>query len=266
MNHVPRYRISIEYDGGGFVGWQYQDNGPSIQGELQEALFGLAGERVSVYGAGRTDAGVHAVAQVAHFDLSRDWQTDRLRDGLNAHLRDQPIAVLSAQDANEDFHARFSAIRRSYIYRIVNRRPKLALDDGRAWRVPVPLDSDAMHHAAQALVGHHDFTTFRASECQAASPVKTLGFISVSRQADVIEVSTHARSFLHSQVRSMVGSLKLVGEGKWRAVDMERALKARDRTACGPVAPAAGLYLAAVKYPESSADPTGNGKTQDKVR
>ncbi len=251
---MPRYRISVEYDGTQFVGWQVQDNGPSIQGALQEALFALTGESVSVNGAGRTDAGVHALAQVAHFDLSREWASDRLRDGLNAHLREHAIAVLMADAVSEDFHARFSAIRRTYLYRIVNRRPKLALEDRRAWRVPVSLDSDTMHVAAQNLVGQHDFTTFRASECQAETPVKTLDFISVSRQADVIEVITYARSFLHNQVRSIVGSLKLVGEGKWRADDLAIALQARDRTACGPVAPAHGLYLARVDYEAGSAE------------
>ncbi|MGI9464878.1 MAG: tRNA pseudouridine synthase A, partial [Aestuariivirgaceae bacterium] len=180
--------------------------------------------------------------------------TDRLRDGLNAHLREHTIAVLAAEAVDDEFHARFSAARRHYIYRIVNRRPKLALDHGKAWQVPVPLSADAMHTAAQALVGQHDFTTFRASECQAASPVKTLDFISVSRHADTIEITTHARSFLHNQVRSMVGSLKMVGEGKWRPGDMERVLKACDRAACGPVAPAHGLYLARVDYEVGSAE------------
>ncbi len=261
MSTVPRYRITIEYDGSGFVGWQYQDNGPSIQGTLQKALLALTGETASIFGAGRTDAGVHALAQVAHFDLSHDWPTDRLRDGLNAHLRDCRISVLGAAPASDDFHARFSARRRHYIYRIVNRRPKLTLDDGRAWRVPVPLDSDTMHAAAQALVGQQDFTTFRASECQADSPVKTLDFIAVSRQAEVVEINTYARSFLHHQVRSIVGSLKMVGEGKWHPSDIGRVLKARDRAACGPVAPAHGLYLSRVDYNDCSADHPGDRET-----
>lgn len=251
---MPRYRITIEYDGSPFVGWQQQDNGPSVQAALQEALHALSGETTPVLGAGRTDAGVHAFAQVAHFDLSREWQTERLRDGLNAHLGQQPIAVLQAQAVDDEFHARFSACRRHYIYRIANRRPKLTLDEWRAWRVPVPLDADAMHASAQALVGTYDFTTFRASECQAASPVKTLDFISVSRQGDMIEISTNARSFLHNQVRSIVGSLKQVGTGKWHPTQLAAALKACDRKACGPVAPAHGLYLARVDYDESSAD------------
>jgi tRNA pseudouridine38-40 synthase len=249
---MPRYRITIEYDGGPYVGWQYQDNGPSIQGELQTALLALSGEEATVQGAGRTDAGVHALAQVAHFDLSRDWATDRLRDGLNAHLGQQPVSVLEARSVDDDFHARFSAVRRHYVYRIMNRRPKLALDAGRLWRVPVRLDTDAMHEGAQALVGQHDFTTFRASECQAASPVKTLDFIAVYRSGDEIEICTHARSFLHNQVRSIVGSLKQVGEGKWQPGDVARALEARDRAACGPVAPACGLYLARVDYDEAA--------------
>ncbi len=255
---MPRYRITIEYDGAPFVGWQQQDNGPSVQGALQEALTSLTGETTPVLGAGRTDAGVHAFAQVAHFDLGRTWQTDRLRDGLNAHLGQQPVAVLNASAVDGDFHARFSARRRHYVYSIANRRPKLALEHGRAWRVPVPLDAAAMHTAAQCLIGQHDFTTFRASECQAASPVKTLDFISVERHGELVEISTHARSFLHNQVRSIVGSLKQVGTGKWPIEQMAEALAACDRTACGPVAPAHGLYLARVDYDEGSGDQLGH--------
>ena len=251
---MPRYAITVEYDGGPFVGWQRQDNGPSVQGALETALAGLTGEEALVQGAGRTDAGVHALAQVAHFDVSRSWQTDRIRDGLNAHLGDAPIAVLSARATDDDFHARFSATRRHYLYRIANRRPKLALEYGRAWRVPVALDAETMHEAAQHLIGQHDFTTFRASECQAKSPVKTVDFISVSRRGDDIEIAINARSFLHNQVRSIAGSLKLVGEGKWHAADMKQALKARRRSACGPVAPAHGLYLIRVDYGNASAD------------
>ena len=251
---MPRYRITIEYDGTPYVGWQYQDNGPSVQGRLQEALKAFSGETRSIQGAGRTDAGVHALGQVAHFDLAKDWRPDKLRDALNAHLVGEPIAILDADLVDEDFHARFSATRRHYVYRIVNRRPKLALEENRAWRVPVKLDADAMHQAAQALVGKHDFTTFRASECQAKSPVKTVDFIAVTRQLDVIEIATYARSFLHSQVRSIVGSLKQVGEGKWQVGDMAKALAACDRAACGPVAPAHGLYLARVGYEEATGD------------
>ncbi len=249
---MPRYSITIEYDGAPYVGWQVQANGPSVQGALIGALKALTQETADVHGAGRTDAGVHAFGQVAHFDLDRVWQTDRLRDGLNAHLRDHPIAVLQALQVADEFHARFSATRRHYLYRIANRRPKLALDAGRMWRVPVALDSDAMHQAAQAFIGNHDFTTFRSSECQAATPQKTLDFMDVSRHADVIEIRTHARSFLHNQVRSMVGSLKLVGEGKWQPSEIALALRARDRTRCGPVAPAHGLYLERVDYPSEN--------------
>ena len=251
---MQRYRLTVEYDGGPFVGWQRQDNGPSVQAALEAAVAALSGEHCAMQGAGRTDAGVHAMGQVAHFDLSKVWQTDRIRDGLNAHLGDAPIAVLAAQAVDDSFHARFSATRRQYLYRIVNRRPKLALEQGRAWRVPVPLDADAMHEAAQCLVGKHDFTTFRASECQAKSPVKTIDFISVSRRADDIEIAINARSFLHNQVRSIAGSLKLVGEGKWQLADTKRALRARDRSACGPVAPAHGLYLVKVDYDGPSTD------------
>ena len=255
---MPRYCITAEYDGAPFVGWQRQDNGPSVQGALEAALAALSGEDAVVQGAGRTDAGVHALGQVAHFDLSRTWDPDRIRDGLNAHLGETPIAVLAARAVDDDFHARFSATRRHYLYRIANRRPKLALERGRAWRVPVALDADAMHEAAQILVGQHDFTTFRAGECQAKSPVKTVDFVSVSRRADDIEIEINARSFLHNQVRSMAGSLKLVGETKWRTHDLKKALQARDRAACGPVAPAHGLYLVRVDYDGCSADKTND--------
>ncbi len=260
---MPRFRITVEYDGAPFVGWQRQDNGPSVQGALEAAIVGLSGERVAVQGAGRTDAGVHALGQVAHFDLSKDWETDRVRDGLNAHLKDLPVAVLAAVAVTDDFHSRFSAIRRHYLYRIANRRPKLALERGRMWRVPVALDADSMQHAAQHLIGRHDFTTFRASECQAKSPVKTLDHISVTRHGDEIRIVTYARSFLHHQVRSIAGSLKCVGEGKWRADDLKTALDARDRRACGPVAPADGLYLTAVDYPLF--DEQGDGDAEGEI-
>ena len=245
---MPRYKLVIEYDGMPFVGWQIQDNGRSVQGVIIDAIAAFAGERVALSGAGRTDAGVHALGQVAHVDLAKDWETDTVRDAVNAHLRPHPIAVLSAQRVEPSFDARFSAKRRHYLYRIVNRRGDLALDRHRAWRIAKPLDAAAMHAAAQRLVGRHDFTTFRAAGCQAKSPVKTLDRLDVLRRADEIEVSAAARSFLHSQVRSMVGSLALVGEGKWSADDLCRALDAHDRSACGPVAPPDGLYLAAVEY------------------
>jgi tRNA pseudouridine38-40 synthase len=245
---MPRYKLTIEYDGTPFVGWQVQDNGVSVQGVLAEAVLAFAGERAVVGGAGRTDAGVHALGQVAHVDLAKDWPPDTVRDALNAHLRPHPIAVLLAERVGDTFDARFSAIRRHYSYRIVNRRADLALDAQRAWRVPRPLDSAAMHEAAQRLVGRHDFTTFRSTECQAKSPVKTLDRLDVTRQGDEVDVIAVARSFLHNQVRSMVGSLVHVGEGKWSVRDLAAALAARDRAACGQVAPPQGLYLVRVEY------------------
>ena len=245
---MPRFKLTIEYDGTPYVGWQIQDNGPSIQGALTEAIFAFAGERVAVQGAGRTDAGVHALGQVAHVDLAKDWDVDNVRDALNFHLRPQPIAVLKAERAADDFDARFSAIKRHYLYRIANRRADLTLDQNRAWRVPRPLDAAAMQAAAQRLIGKHDFTTFRSTECQAASPVKTLDRLDVVRDGDELHITAQARSFLQHQVRSMVGSLVHVGEGKWRADDLSAALAARDRAACGQVAPPHGLYLVRVEY------------------
>jgi tRNA pseudouridine38-40 synthase len=245
---MPRYKLTLEYDGTPFVGWQVQENGPSVVGALREAIERFTGERPDVTGAGRTDAGVHALGQVAHVDLEKDWDTDTVRDALNAHLRPLPIAVISAARAADDFHARFSATARHYRYRIVNRRADLALDRERAWRIAKPVDAQAMHAAAQALVGHHDFTTFRSTECQAKSPQKTLDRLDVAREGEEIRVEASARSFLHHQVRSMVGSLALVGEGRWRADDLAKALAAKDRAACGPVAPAHGLYLVRVDY------------------
>ena len=245
---MPRYKLTIEYDGTPFVGWQAQDNGMSVQGVLVEAVLAFTGERTAIGGAGRTDAGVHALGQVAHVDLARDWPPDTVRDALNAHLRPHPVAVLLAERAADDFDARFSAIRRHYRYCIVNRRADLALKAQRAWRVPRPLDPRAMHVAAQRLVGRHDFTTFRSTECQAKSPVKTLDRLDVMRDGDEVDVIAVARSFLHNQVRSMVGSLVHVGEGKWSADDLAAALAARDRAACGQVVPPQGLYLVRVEY------------------
>jgi len=245
---VTRYRITVEYDGGGFVGWQRQANGPSVQAALEEAVRRFCGETVLVEGAGRTDAGVHALGQVAHFDLVKETTADTVMKAVNFHLKPAPVAVLSAEVAADDFHARFSAVRRAYLYRMVNRRAPLALERGRAWFVPQPLDAEAMHAAAQLLVGRHDFTSFRASECQARSPVKTLDLLSVARAGEVIEIRAAARSFLHHQVRNFVGSLKRVGEGRWTAADLQRALEARDRAAAGPTAPACGLYLTEVGY------------------
>ena len=245
---MPRYKLTIEYDGTPYVGWQIQDNGPSVQGLLTDAIAAFAGERPAVQGAGRTDAGVHALGQVAHVDLGRDWDDDTVRDALNFHLRPQPIAVLAAARVADDFDARFSATRRHYLYRISNRRADLALDIGRAWRVPRPLDVAAMQAAAQRLVGRHDFTTFRSTECQAKSPIKTLDRLDVARDGDAVRVTAQARSFLQHQVRSMVGSLVHVGEGKWTENDLAAALVARDRTRCGQVAPPHGLYLVRVEY------------------
>jgi tRNA pseudouridine38-40 synthase len=245
---MPRYKLTIEYDGTPYVGWQIQDNGPTVQGALTAAIAAFTGERVAVQGAGRTDAGVHAFGQVAHIDLAKDWDSDNVRDAANFHLRPQPIAVLSAERVLDGFDARFSATKRHYLYRISNRRADLALDVNRAWRVPRPLDTAAMHSAAQNLIGKHDFTTFRSTECQAASPVKTLDRLDIARDGDDVRVTASARSFLQHQVRSMVGSLVHVGEGKWSADDLSAALAARDRTACGQVAPPHGLYLVRVEY------------------
>jgi tRNA pseudouridine38-40 synthase len=247
-NQMPRYKILIEYDGAPFAGWQYQDNFPSVQRTIMTAIEAFSGEKVMVQGAGRTDAGVHALGQVAHFDLSSERDTDTIRDALNAHLRPHPVAILAAEKVAENFDARRSAVRRHYLYRIANRRADLAIERGRAWRVPRPLDADAMHQGAQRLVGKHDFTTFRSTECQAKSPEKTLDRLDVSRAAVEIHVRAVARSFLHNQVRSMVGSLVQVGDGKWSASDLAAALEARDRARCGPVAPPEGLYLVRVDY------------------
>ena len=245
---MPRYKILIEYDGTPFAGWQFQADAVTVQGELEIAIEKLTGEKVGIQGAGRTDAGVHALGQVAHFDLVKPIETDTIRDGVNAHLRPHPVAVLSADDVPGDFNARMSATRRHYLYRIVNRRADLTLDRLRAWRLPRRLDARAMHEAAQRLVGHHDFTTFRSTECQAKSPMRTLDRLDVARDGDNVTIEVSARSFLHNQVRSMVGSLALVGDAKWTADDLAAALAARDRAACGQVAPPEGLYLVRVDY------------------
>jgi tRNA pseudouridine38-40 synthase len=245
---MPRYKLIVEYDGAPFAGWQIQADQLTVQGALTAAIEALSGERTLVQGAGRTDAGVHARGQVAHVDLGKEWDADTVRDALNAHLRPHPVAVLSAELVADDFNARTSAIKRRYLYRIINRRADLTLEAGRAWRVARPIDSAAMHAAAQYLVGKHDFTTFRSTECQAKSPLKTLDVLSVARNGDEVNVTAIARSFLHNQVRSMVGSLVAVGEGKWSSDDLAKALAARDRAACGTVAPPDGLYLLAVEY------------------
>lgn len=245
---MPRYKLTIEYDGSPFAGWQVQANAVSVQGVIEAAIEAFTGTKVTIQGAGRTDAGVHALGQVAHADIPQDRETDTVRDALNAYLRPHPVAVLAAEKVADDFDARFSATRRHYLYRIVNRRPDLALERNFAWRVGKPLDERAMQAAARHLIGKHDFTTFRSADCQAKSPVKTLDRLEVTRAGEAVRIAASARSFLHNQVRSIVGSLVHVGEGKWSADDMQAALAARDRTACGQVAPPQGLYLVKVDY------------------
>lgn len=245
---MTRWKLTLEYDGGAFVGWQRQANGFSVQQALEEAVFGFCGERVKTAAAGRTDAGVHALAQVAQVDIERESSADVVRMALNHHLKPWPVVVLAAEAAPPGFHARFSATGRAYLYRILNRRSPAALDRGRVWWLPLPLDAAAMHEAAQRLVGQHDFTSFRAAECQAASPVKTLERLDVARLGEEIQVIAEARSFLHHQVRNIVGTLKLVGQGKWGPDEVGRALAARDRSAAGPTAPPDGLYLTGVRY------------------
>ena len=245
---MPRYKLTLEYDGAPFVGWQRQANGLSVQQALEEAIFAASGEDVVAHGAGRTDAGVHASGQVAHVDLAKSWGAFRLSEALNALLVPKPIAVLAAEEIAADFDARFSAQMRHYVYRIVNRRAPLALARERAWHVKRSLDVETMREGAALLIGRHDFSTFRDSQCQAASPIKTLTSFDVARDGDVIEMRLSARSFLHRQVRSMVGSLEHVGAKKWSVADLKDALEARDRSRCGQVAPAAGLCLEKVEY------------------
>lgn len=245
---MARFRLLIEYDGGPFRGWQSQANGPSVQTSLERAIEAFSSEKVSVHGAGRTDTGVHALGQVAHFDLERDWPAKTVREAMNAHLSPHSIVVLEAEEAAPDFHARFSATGRRYLFRILNRRSPPALERGRVFWIKKPLDAEAMHAAAQTLVGHHDFTTFRDAQCQAKSPVKTLDVATVSRRGDEVHLEFAARSFLHRQVRSMTGTLCEVGLGKWSAEDVREALEAADRSRCGPVAPPQGLYLVGVNY------------------
>ena len=254
-----RYRLTIEYDGAGFCGWQAQADGDAVQDALSDAVEKFCGARVTVYGAGRTDSGVHARRQVAHLDLEQEVRPDKLRDAMNFHLRPLPVAVTQAAYARADFDARFSAIARHYRYRLVSRRAPLALDAGQSWWVPQALDVAATQAAAPVFLGQHDFTTFRASQCQAKSPIRTLDALIVRAVTDmadagadgVIEIHASARSFLHNQVRSLVGALKYVGEGKWSKDDCAAALAACDRTACAPVAPACGLTFMSVDYPEA---------------
>lgn len=246
---MPRYKLLIEYDGTGFVGWQSQAGGNAVQDVLETAIAAFAGQTVSVRGAGRTDAGVHALGQVAHIDLDREIRIDTIRDAGNVHLRPHAVTIVSAERVGDDFDARFSAIQRHYVYRIFTRRAPPALDRRLLWHVPRPLDAERMNEAAQRLLGKHDFTTFRSMDCQAKSPLKTLERFDVERVGDEIRCTVSARSFLHNQVRSMVGSLRKVGDGTWSADDLVRALEARARTACGPVAPPTGLCLTRVDYP-----------------
>jgi tRNA pseudouridine38-40 synthase len=246
---VTRFRLLVEYDGRPFMGWQQQAHGPSVQQAIEEAIQAITHEEVTLHAAGRTDAGVHALAMTAHVDIQKPITAHRLADGTNAKLRPLPVAILSAETVSEDFHARFSCIGRRYLYRIANRRAPLALEIGRAWRVPVLLAEEDMNDAAQVLVGHHDFTTFRSAHCQADSPVKTLDRLHVRRTGETIEIEAAARSFLHHQVRSMVGCLELVGRGKWTKADLKAALDAADRAALGFNAPPDGLYFVGASYP-----------------
>lgn len=249
---MTRWKLIVEWDGAPFMGWQRQDHGPSVQGTIEEAVRRMTGETVAVHAAGRTDAGVHALAMAVHFDLHKDLDAHRLSEGLNALVRPAPIAVLSAQEVAPDWHARFTCTGRRYLYRIANRRAPLALDRGRAWRIPRPLDLAAMREAAAHLVGRHDFTTFRSVHCQSDSPVKSLDRLEVMQSGEEIHVHAAARSFLHHQVRSMVGCLGMVGLGRWSPADMKAALEARDRAALGLNAPAEGLYFAEALYPEAA--------------
>ncbi|HEX3407085.1 MAG TPA: tRNA pseudouridine(38-40) synthase TruA [Caulobacteraceae bacterium] len=245
---MPRYRLDLEYDGGPYKGFQAQGALPTVQGSIERAVKGFSGETLRLQAAGRTDTGVHALHQVVHIDLAREWRPEVVRDALNAHLVPEPIAVTAAALAPEGFHARFSAKGRRYLYRIANRMAPPSLEKGRVWHVKKPLDAAAMGLAARALLGHHDFTTFRDVDCQAKTPMKTLDVAEVWREGEEVRLAFAARSFLHRQVRSMTGSLAEVGAGRWSVEDLAAALAAKDRKACGPVAPAEGLYLAGVEY------------------
>jgi len=245
---MTRWKLTLEYDGGPFVGWQRQDNGPSVQEAVEQAILAFSGEAVTLHAAGRTDAGVHALGQVAHVDLDKPTVADTVQNAVNFHLKPAPVAVVDVEETDKDFHARFSATHRAYRYRILNRRAPLTLQAGRFWHVAAPLDAAAMQDAADALIGNHDFTSFRAAACQAKSPVKTLDILRVERDGEEIAIAVEARSFLHHQVRNIAGTLKLVGEGKWTRADVEAALAARDRSRAGPTAPSDGLYLMRVSY------------------
>ena len=260
---MPRYKLIIEYDGQPYHGFQAQGELPSVQASLERAVKGFSGETLRVHTAGRTDTGVHATGQVIHLDLEKAWKPEVVRNALNAHLVPEPISVLEASVAPEGWHARFSATERRYLYRILNRASPPALDQGRVWHVKKPLDAQAMHEAAQALVGHHDFTTFRDLACQAKSPMKTLDVARVRREGEEVVLEFASRSFLHRQVRSMAGTLAEVGVGRWSAADVNAALEAKDRKACGPVAPAEGLYLVGVGYGPPTARPREGGDPND---
>jgi tRNA pseudouridine38-40 synthase len=246
---VTRWRLTIEYDGGPFMGWQRQDHGPSVQQALEEALARMTGETAAVTAAGRTDAGVHALAMSAHVDIARELTPHRLREGLNALVRPLPVSVRAVEPVADDWHARFSCLGRRYRYRILTRRAPPALDVGKVWHIATPLDLAAMQEGAAQLIGRHDFTTFRSAHCQSDSPVKTLDRLEVSRVGEEVHIEAAARSFLHHQVRSMVGCLALVGRGQWAPQDMKKALEAKDRAALGFNAPPHGLYFVEASYP-----------------
>ena len=245
---MTRFRLTVEFDGRPFMGWQRQAHGPSVQQAIEEAVLAVTGEEARLHAAGRTDAGVHALAMTAHVDVVKAVTPFRLMEALNALLKPQPVAILACEAVPDDWHARFSCIGREYLYRIVNRRAPLTLDAGRAWRIARPLDQEAMHDAAQILVGRHDFTTFRSAHCQAESPLKTLDRLDVRRQGDAVLIEAAARSFLHHQVRSMVGCLAMVGQGQWKRDDLRAALEAKDRNTLGLNAPSDGLYFVAARY------------------
>ncbi|MGI9509236.1 MAG: tRNA pseudouridine(38-40) synthase TruA [Geminicoccaceae bacterium] len=245
---MTRFKLTLEYDGRAFQGWQRQKNGFSVQEALESAINAFSGEDVTVQGAGRTDAGVHATGQVAHLDLDKIMSLESLQNAINHHLRPHPVAVVKATEVSDEFHARFSAVSRRYLYRIINRRAPLILDTGRAWHLPAMIEAEVMHEAAQRLIGKHDFTSFRSAACQSKSPIKTLDRITVQRQGEEIRITVAARSFLHHQVRNIVGTLKMIGDHKWPVDRIETALAAKDRAAAGPTAPADGLYLTAVDY------------------
>jgi len=245
---MPRYKLTLEYDGQGFVGWQRQTNGPSIQTALEDAVYSFVGEKINIYGAGRTDAGVHAKGQVCHFDLTKDYTPEVVRNAVNSHLRPAAISILSVETIDSNFDSRRHATSRTYLYKIINRRSPLALDHGRAWWCPIPLNNENMSDAASLLLGHHDFSTFRAAKCQANSPLRTLDALVIERFDDEIQITGKAQSFLHKQMRAIVGTLKLVGEGNWTPNDVSKALEAKDRKKGGPNAPPHGLYLINVDY------------------